>query len=178
MWGDPVMALVAEQASDGWLGLPEYPISINNFYLGRLVPATPVLGTMSMGRKQLQVLVAGDTSWFPWHCCVPQFSQPQLNAFPEHWLILHMLKRVSRRKEGGEQGLLSILCDLLHARLSLSHPERGCTALQLYSSTSYKKNFETRYSYWAAFPFFSFPLLVFLDAAPCPSFPYFWGSVK
>lgn len=60
-WGDPVMALLAGQASDGWLGLPEYPVSINNCYLGRLVPATPALGTMSVGRKQLQVLVTDDT---------------------------------------------------------------------------------------------------------------------
>lgn len=175
MWGDPVMALVAEQASDGWLGLPESPISINNFYLGRPVPATPALGTMSTGRKQLQVLVTADTLWFPWHCWMSH--PPVINAFPEHWLILHMLKCVSRRKEE-ESRDCSVLCNALRARLSLSHPGRGCTALQPCSSSSYKNHLETRYSHWTAFPFFSFPFLVFLDAALCPSFPYFWESVK
>lgn len=44
------------------LAFPVLPISLNNCSLVRPMPAAPALGTMSLGRKELQVLVTAGTS--------------------------------------------------------------------------------------------------------------------
>lgn len=170
------MALLAEQASDGWLGLPGYPISINNYYLGRLMPATPRAGNNVHGQEA----ASGACRW--WYFVISQallsasvFPPPVKNSFPDRWLIFHMLKCVSRRKEE-ESRECSVLCDPLHA-MGLYPIQRGAAqpfslALPPAIKIIWKPGTFTGQPFLSSPSLFSY----FWMLLHVQGFPYFWES--